>query len=733
MNRLFRAMPPNDVHPDSQQPTRAKATQDHDFSKIQTYPWRYAQRASNWRSLRNVRVLAISWWGLLALCILFGVWLSSLQLFGRLSWPLWVSILFGAIVTEVSRRQVTQIQALVGSLNLFILELWTLLLVALLIAKGIPLALAEIIVTWNRLPLLPTITLQLSILQPLIWGWLGLAIVTIVSFPILFHMGLRQGFQLRPLRLKELEQYSPEAAKQLRQIFLKQQRLSLPELSVLPTQAPLTLSYGHLLRNSHIVVSQGLLDQLKDDEIAAIMAVEAGHLLNRVGWVLPWLVLLLQLPFIAYWQLATWGDVLKRAPTHSPQGQVRQRSYKGWQQGLRRLGFYSCAISSCLAYGVFKLLRWPLLFLSRQRLFYSDRQAANLTGNPNAIARALVKIALGTQATICQVGYTPALLESLELLLPVGYHGAIPISFATAAYPVETLLAWELANPYQGWLSLNNAHPALSDRLRILMYYAQTWNLQPEFELPLPANAKWHPQQLLQVRSLAQFRQFCVAGSQYWLPLLRQTLPYWGLCLGLGLGLSIQWLSGVLNVLGLPALSWLFQNPLVVWASLPLGIIFGLIIRSNDFFPEFRRLPLDAEPRPGQLLPDLDGVPLAMHELYWQGTLLGRSGLKNALHQDLWLRAPEGILRLHHHSILGAIPAFWRSGRHPCEWVGHVIRVRGWLRRSLTIWIDLESFQGKSVRGRTYAQAIKSTPELWALTLAALMLVWSFLTLLLGI
>ena len=72
-------------------------------------------------------------------------------------------------------------------------------------------------------------------------------------------------------------------------------------------------------------------------------------------------------------------------------------------------------IVASLVYGLWGLLTGTGLWLSRLRLYYSDRVASEITGNPNALIRALLKISIGIAADIQKEEHTSWQLESLNL------------------------------------------------------------------------------------------------------------------------------------------------------------------------------------------------------------------------------------------------------------------------------------------------------------------------------
>jgi len=54
-----------------------------------------------------------------------------------------------------------------------------------------------------------------------------------------------------------------------------------PRIMYSPITAPNAFAYGSPLGGSRVCITQGLLDNLKDDEIEAVLGHELGHLKHR--------------------------------------------------------------------------------------------------------------------------------------------------------------------------------------------------------------------------------------------------------------------------------------------------------------------------------------------------------------------------------------------------------------------------------------------------------------------
>jgi Zn-dependent protease with chaperone function len=487
-------------------------------------------------------------------------------------------------------------------------------------------------------------TLPSSYSNPTVPLLAGLGIIALAS-PWLWDFYLSFTASRAPFSINQLRSHSAEASALLTQ-QCRLRRWPLPALQKLPTEVPLIFSYGWLPRNARLVISEGVLTQLKEDEIAALVAYELSHWKSGYWPLLSVQGLVLQVFYQMYWSLSAWGNARGR-PLRLVAGTLAMLSY--------------CA---------FWLLRLPGLWISRVRTYRGDRTATEATGNPNGLARALSKLAFAQAASVERQGYTPALLESAALLLSVSPRLADYRLYGSL--PLAQLFAWDSLNPLSDWLSLNQAHPPLGDRLRLLMAYAQHWKL--ERELPLSPSPRR--------------RQLSQAD---WLTLIAQGTPFFGLALGLAIGLGL-WLLGALGLaLKWPALDWMYRDTGLFSCCLLMGSGIGSLLRINRFFPDLSL-----------------GMPLSQDLAYWlsdphllpanslstklSGTLIGKSGLDNWLGQDLWLTTSTGLLRLHFFSALGPLGNLTDRKKLTAS-MGKSVQILGWFRRGHQPWLDIDKIR----------------------------------------
>lgn len=506
------------------------------------------------------------------------------------------------------------------------------------------------------------------------------AVVFLLLSPWLLDGFFTLFYGLKNFPLSQLLKKCPEAHKTVRQICQKRGWQN-PSLKILPLEVPVIFTYGCWPRFARIVISQGLLTELSEDEIAALYAQQMGHIVHGDFILMSLISLVLLVPYTIYWQLTEKMEWLsaqsRRLPNWVPEFVTSGLPYL--VTGIRGI----VAVIAALSYGYFWLLQWPLFWISRRRVYLSDRFACEITGNPNGLARALVKLTIGMATDVQTQGQTRPLWESCQFLLPISVSQALAVGSGINDQALTSLLAWDCTNPDRQWLVLNQTHPVLGDRLQRLAKIATSWKLEPEFDLPAPAPA---PPLL----------------SRHWRPLLLQGAPFFGLPLGLAVAGILWALGAVFGWLGILELDWLWADVGILQGCLFLGFGLGMLLRINHFFPDIKPKKAAGNAELLSLLSDPQRLPLNSRAVHLEGQLLGRVGLANGLGQDLVLKTPTGLLKLRDCGRLGPISLLWSPALRARSLVGQQVSLIGWWRRGATPWVDLEIIrgaQGKTGRG----------------------------------
>ncbi len=473
--------------------------------------------------------------------------------------------------------------------------------------------------------------------------------------------------------LAEIGRRSPESAEVIERVC-RQYKLKQPKLGLIRDQNPTAFTYGSLPDTARIVVSEGLFTYLEDEEVATVYAHELGHVIHWDFAVMTLAATLVQILYLLYVYL---GD--------------RSRD----RRGGKNIG--SLAL---VAYFFYVAGSYLMLYLSRVREYFADHFAAETTGNPNALARALVKIAFG----IVQEGEreqdeetrqrSARLLEGTRALGIYDTKAAVMAgtAYRAAADPsqVGRVFLWDLFNPWAWWMELNSTHPLTGKRVRALGTYAEQLDLPVEFDM---------------ASVVAQGKQ-----------LNRQQL-YGSFLLDVLL-LNAEWLGAILGIgLGIPVLQ---PGSYGMFAGLALaGASLGLLLKMSVMYPSLENPPaltvLKAMSNP--YASPLRGLPMQL-----EGRVIGRGDPGYRFGSDLKFQDETGMIFLRYVSRFGPLGNFLFGAGRAAGLIGQEGTVVGWFRRGLAPYLDLSRFQSRSGKVMTSHPAFGQAVQVALGLLAALLL-----------
>lgn len=152
--------------------------------------------------------------------------------------------------------------------------------------------------------------------------------------------------------------------------------LPMPELYVIEDNSPNAFATGRNPSHSAVAVTRGLLNTLDQDELRGVLAHEVGHIKNYD-------ILLQTVASIMVGAIIIISDIFSRSLLW---GGGRRRSDRNSGNGILAIIGLVLMIFAPIAG---QLLR---MCLSRNREYLADATAADLTGRPEALASALLKI-----------------------------------------------------------------------------------------------------------------------------------------------------------------------------------------------------------------------------------------------------------------------------------------------------------------------------------------------------
>ena len=158
--------------------------------------------------------------------------------------------------------------------------------------------------------------------------------------------------------------------------------IPMPKLYIIPDPDPNAFATGRSPRHASIAVTEGLLRMLSRDELQAVVAHEIGHIRNYD-------IRLMTLVAILLGSVLLLADIIRRSLFWG----MGRRDRRGEANLVLLLLWLLISILTPIAAYLIAMA------VSRQREYYADATSAELTRNPEALIRALQKIAAAVQPT----------------------------------------------------------------------------------------------------------------------------------------------------------------------------------------------------------------------------------------------------------------------------------------------------------------------------------------------
>ena len=430
----------------------------------------------------------------------------------------------------------------------------------------------------------------------------------------------------------------------------KERGMNFPSFGIIDDGAPAAFTYGHHPSNARVVISRGLLEMLEPAELEAVVAHELGHACH---WDMALMTLANLVPLLLYYLYRMAADFR-------------------WGRGKDNDNDYSWLVSIG-AYVLYIVSQYMVLWFSRTREYFADRFAGQVTGNPNALASALVKIAYGLAAqgparTAGDEGTEKrkaAVAGAVGALNIFDRNAAVGLVMASASGPegggldveqVKGAMQWDLWNPWAKYYELHSTHPLVAKRLQYL-----TDQAAHQGQEPLVVFDRRQPE--------SYWDDFAV-------DVLMLLLPWLAFFAGLGGFFALGLLAGQWK-LGLVALA----------GGLGLAGL-GSLLKTNfayrrDFFPHLSVAALLHKVKVSDIRP----VPATL-----TGTILGRGVPGLVYSEDFVLRDRTGIMFLNYRQPL-ALWNFLFGLFGAGTYQGKEVRVTGWYRRAPVPFLEVNRLE----------------------------------------
>ncbi|MBQ1377829.1 MAG: M48 family metalloprotease, partial [Lachnospiraceae bacterium] len=316
---------------------------------------------------------------------------------------------------------------------------------------------------------------------PLVTSLIVSAIVLAVQFLISpFLTDLTQRWFYKTKFGVELPDYLREFIERV----CRDNNMKYPKMGLIDDGAPNAFTYGHTKNNARIVLTRGIFDLLTEDEVKSVVAHELGHAAHYDMLLMTVAELV---PMILY---AVYRALINSLGSTSKSSDKDDNSAALVQAAI-----------AALAYVLYIVAQYIVLWFSRTREYNADSFAVEATGDPEAMSRALIQIGFGlsthaeTAAAKEKKGRKLALSANSTNTMGI-FDSKASKSLVVSCYVdgeidknhIKNAMKWELWNTWAKWYELNSTHPLISRRLQAIDNMAPQFGKEPfvRFDLEKP-------------------------------------------------------------------------------------------------------------------------------------------------------------------------------------------------------------------------------------------------------
>ena len=303
------------------------------------------------------------------------------------------------------------------------------------------------------------------------WSLNYLLIISIVVLIVQFLIApLLMDFVMKVFYGVKFDVNMPDYLKEYIQNICEKNKMKYPKIGYINDRTPNAFTYGRTKNDARIILTQGIFDILSKEEVKTVVSHEIGHAVHYDMFLMTAVQIV---PLILYY--------------------IYDRTFTSSNKGDDDNG--KTILIGLIAYVLYIASEYVILWFSRTREYYADEFAIESTGNPNALASALVKIGYGLTTSKNkdddggndnkdkkQKTKKKSHISSVSAL---GIFDAkASKSFVVSSYDdgniskdnIKKAARWELWNPWAKWYEFNSTHPLISKRIKAICKYSNKYN-----------------------------------------------------------------------------------------------------------------------------------------------------------------------------------------------------------------------------------------------------------------
>ena len=462
--------------------------------------------------------------------------------------------------------------------------------------------------------------------------------------------------------------------------------IKMPRLGIIHDMNPNAFTYGWTKNSARVVLTDGILHYLNEDEQNAVIAHEMGHVVHS-DFILMTVVFAIPLVLLT---IARWAYYTARFSSLKSRDDDAQYVY---------LALFAIAVLSYIAYYIGFLIS---MVISRIREYYADKHAAEVMENPNALATGLVKIAYGLL-----VDHGGDLkernrsrvrgLRGLGIFDPSAAKGIVASSMTTSGKysknAIQAAAAWDLFNPWAKYYQLFSTHPLPAKRIMRLNQQCESYGLKPEIDFS-------------GARKIKEEQAGKSMLDEFILDVTVKNLPTIVLA-AMGI-VSILWLFGMIGFIGLTIIPTLITLKwfVLLWFVTFYLAGFAVIIRTGFMYKKGQ------EPQTVlDLVTNVKVSPIRCVPAYIEGEIVGRGAPGYYFSDDLYFQDETGLMYIDYRWGLGIADLIFALSKAK-KLVGQRVRIKGWYRRGPSPYFQVSVIEAED--GRRYKNYARQFTYVWA-------------------
>ena len=454
----------------------------------------------------------------------------------------------------------------------------------------------------------------------------------------------------------------PDYLKEFISEVCKKKKIKYPKIGVINDGSPNCYTYGRTKKDARIIITRGVFDLLKPEEVKTVIGHELGHVAHHDILVMT-VAQLIPIVFYAIYQ----------ACIESASSDGDDSKYSG--------------IAAGVAYVLYIVSQYIVLWLSRTREYYADSFSVDMTKNPNSLAEALVKIGFGLtttrekeeeeengkkknkKKTDVSVVNGLGIFDKKTSKTIAACSSSDGMSTTVSKDSIKNAMKWEKWNYWAKWYEFNSTHPLISKRLEAISKRSKEFNQKPYVVFDVQKTENFLGKFLFELLLLL-LPIFAIIGAFVFIGLMAANKDYQTYKIGLGI-------CAILFVL--------FEF-----------VLFFRKYKKNSFKKT------DVSNLLGEV--DVSGVTSIPCEV--KGNIIGRGDAGYIFSEDFVIRDKTGIIFLDYNQpmwLINKIFAFFKAK----TFIDKEVIIRGWYRRCPVPFIEIYQMEIDGKIKKVYSYIFK--------------------------